>query len=94
VTGIFRAVNIRHNRQNPARAPYSNMDSTFMLRWPGRGLTPSTCGGQMVTASNRRYLVAREARLRVEFRPRTWTNCLHALIGKLDLGAGRSSIPG
>jgi hypothetical protein len=41
VSGIFRAVNIRHRRQNPAREPYSNIDSTFMLRWPGRGFAPS-----------------------------------------------------
>jgi len=30
------------------------------------------------------YLLAREARLRAEYRPRTWADCVHALIGKLD----------
>jgi glycosyltransferase involved in cell wall biosynthesis len=30
------------------------------------------------------YLAAREARLRAEYRPRTWTDCVQALIGKLD----------
>jgi glycosyltransferase involved in cell wall biosynthesis len=30
------------------------------------------------------YLTAREARLRAEYRPRTWADCVHALIGKLD----------
>ena len=30
------------------------------------------------------YLKAREARLRAEYRPRTWADCVHALIGKLD----------
>jgi glycosyltransferase involved in cell wall biosynthesis len=30
------------------------------------------------------YLTAREARVRAEYRPRTWTDCVHALISKLD----------
>jgi glycosyltransferase involved in cell wall biosynthesis len=30
------------------------------------------------------YLAAREARVRAEYRPRTWTDCVHALISKLD----------
>jgi len=30
------------------------------------------------------YLAAREAQLRAEYRPRTWANCVHALIGTLD----------
>ena len=30
------------------------------------------------------YLAAREARLRAEYRPRTWADCVHGLIGKLD----------
>ncbi|HEX4409716.1 MAG TPA: glycosyltransferase family 1 protein [Xanthobacteraceae bacterium] len=30
------------------------------------------------------YLSAREARLRAEYRPRSWADCVHALIGKLD----------
>jgi hypothetical protein len=30
------------------------------------------------------YLAAREARLRVTYRPRTWADCAHALIGGLD----------
>jgi len=30
------------------------------------------------------YLAAREARLRAEYRPRTWADCVHALIGKFD----------
>jgi hypothetical protein len=30
------------------------------------------------------YLAAREARLRAEYRPRTWADCARALIGKLD----------
>jgi hypothetical protein len=30
------------------------------------------------------YLAAREARLRAEYRPRTWADCVHALISKLD----------
>jgi glycosyltransferase involved in cell wall biosynthesis len=30
------------------------------------------------------YLLAREARLQTEYRPRTWADCVHALIGKLD----------
>ena len=42
VTVSFRAVKIRHSRQNPAREPYSYMDSTFMWRWPGHGCVPMT----------------------------------------------------
>ena len=30
------------------------------------------------------YLQAREARLKVEYRPRTWTECVHALVGYLE----------
>jgi glycosyltransferase involved in cell wall biosynthesis len=30
------------------------------------------------------YLKAREAHLRAEYRPRTWAECVHALIGKFD----------
>jgi glycosyltransferase involved in cell wall biosynthesis len=30
------------------------------------------------------YLAAREARLRAEYRPRTWADCVHGLIEKLD----------
>ena len=30
------------------------------------------------------YLAAREAQLRAEYRPRTWADCAHALIGALD----------
>ena len=30
------------------------------------------------------YLAAREARLRAEYRPRTWADCVQALISKLD----------
>ena len=30
------------------------------------------------------YLAAREARLKTEYRPRTWADCVHGLIGKLD----------
>ncbi len=30
------------------------------------------------------YLKAREARLQSEYRPRTWADCVHALIGKLE----------
>ncbi|HWN49693.1 MAG TPA: glycosyltransferase family 1 protein [Xanthobacteraceae bacterium] len=30
------------------------------------------------------YLAAREARLRAEYRPRTWADCVHALMRKLD----------
>ena len=30
------------------------------------------------------YLLAREARLQAEYRPRSWADCVHALIGKLD----------
>src|ERR1700730_8565574 len=30
------------------------------------------------------YLAAREAQLRAEYRPRTWADCAHALIGTLD----------
>ncbi len=42
VTGSPRALNSRHSRQNPAREPYSYMDSTFMWRWSGHGIAPST----------------------------------------------------
>jgi len=38
----LRAENSRHSRQKPAREPYSNIDSTFMWRWPGQGCAPST----------------------------------------------------
>jgi glycosyltransferase involved in cell wall biosynthesis len=34
------------------------------------------------------YLAAREARLRAEYRPRTWADCVHALIGTVDQTAG------
>ena len=30
------------------------------------------------------YLAAREARLQAKYRPRTWDDCVHSLIGKLD----------
>jgi glycosyltransferase involved in cell wall biosynthesis len=30
------------------------------------------------------YLAAREAQLRAEYRPRTWADCIHALIGRID----------
>jgi glycosyltransferase involved in cell wall biosynthesis len=30
------------------------------------------------------YLTEREAQLRTEYRPRTWTDCLHALVTTLD----------
>jgi glycosyltransferase involved in cell wall biosynthesis len=30
------------------------------------------------------YLAAREARLQAEYRPRSWADCVHGLIGKLD----------
>jgi hypothetical protein len=30
------------------------------------------------------YLAAREVKLRAEYRPRTWADCVHALIGALD----------
>jgi len=30
------------------------------------------------------YLAGREARLRAEYRPRSWTDCVHGLIDKLD----------
>ena len=30
------------------------------------------------------YLAAREARLRAQYRPRTWADCVSALVGKLD----------
>jgi glycosyltransferase involved in cell wall biosynthesis len=33
------------------------------------------------------YLAAREARLRAEYRPRSWSDCVRALIGKLAPGA-------
>jgi glycosyltransferase involved in cell wall biosynthesis len=32
----------------------------------------------------RDYLSAREARLKTEYRPRSWADCVHALIGELD----------
>jgi glycosyltransferase involved in cell wall biosynthesis len=32
------------------------------------------------------YLKVREARLQTEYRPRTWTDCVHALVGKLEQG--------
>jgi len=30
------------------------------------------------------YLTAREARLRAEYRPRSWADCVRGLIGTLD----------
>jgi hypothetical protein len=30
------------------------------------------------------YLAAREARLQAEYRPRSWSDCVQALIGKLE----------
>ncbi len=33
---------MRQMRQNPARAPYSNVLSTFMCRNPGQGTAPGT----------------------------------------------------
>jgi glycosyltransferase involved in cell wall biosynthesis len=30
------------------------------------------------------YLAAREARLKSEYRPRSWADCVHTLIGTLD----------
>jgi hypothetical protein len=30
------------------------------------------------------YLTEREARLRTEYRPRTWTDCVRALVAALD----------
>jgi hypothetical protein len=33
------------------------------------------------------YVTARESGLRVEYRPRTWAECVHAPIGKLDQSA-------
>lgn len=35
----------------------------------------------------RGYLAAREARLKAEYRPRSWADCVHALIGELDADA-------
>jgi len=37
------------------------------------------------------YLAAREAQLRAEYRPRTWADCVHALIGTLDQTAPQDS---
>jgi glycosyltransferase involved in cell wall biosynthesis len=37
------------------------------------------------------YLAAREAKLRAEYRPRTWADCVHALIGALDQTAAQDS---
>jgi len=37
------------------------------------------------------YLAAREAQLRAEYRPRTWTDCVHALIGALDQTVAQDS---
>jgi len=31
----------------------------------------------------RGYLAAREARVRAEYRPRSWADCVHALLGEL-----------
>jgi len=36
---------------------------------------------------DRCYLTARETRLRAEYRPRTWADCVHALIGTLEQSA-------
>ena len=33
------------------------------------------------------YLAAREARLRAEYRPRTWADCAHGIVGALDQSA-------
>lgn len=33
------------------------------------------------------YLTAREARLRAEYRPRSWADCVHGLIGTLGQSA-------
>jgi glycosyltransferase involved in cell wall biosynthesis len=35
------------------------------------------------------YLAAREARIRAEYRPRTWADCAHSLVGKLAQTAAR-----
>jgi glycosyltransferase involved in cell wall biosynthesis len=37
------------------------------------------------------YLAAREARLRAEYRPRTWSDCVRALIGALDQTVAQDS---
>src|ERR1700704_6987972 len=37
-----RSVKIRHNRQKPAREPYSYIDSILAWRCPGHGCTPNT----------------------------------------------------
>jgi glycosyltransferase involved in cell wall biosynthesis len=37
------------------------------------------------------YLAAREAQLRAEYRPRTWADCVHALIGALDQTVAQDS---
>jgi glycosyltransferase involved in cell wall biosynthesis len=38
------------------------------------------------------YLAAKEARLRAEYRPRTWTDCAHSLMLKLDPQVPRAKI--
>lgn len=38
------------------------------------------------------YLAAKEARLRAEYRPRTWTDCTHSLMLKLDPQAPRAKV--
>src|SRR5213082_717010 len=42
VVGSLRSVKIRHNRQKPAREPYSNIDSILAWRCPGHGFAPNT----------------------------------------------------
>src|SRR6266481_4322 len=37
------------------------------------------------------YLATREAKLRAEYRPRTWADCVHALIGALDQTVAQDS---
>ena len=37
------------------------------------------------------YLAAREAQLRAEYRPRTWADCVNALIGALDQTVAQDS---
>ena len=37
------------------------------------------------------YLAAREAQLRAEYRPRTWADCVHGLIGALDQTVAQDS---
>jgi glycosyltransferase involved in cell wall biosynthesis len=39
------------------------------------------------------YLAAREVRLRSEYRPRSWADCVHALIGKLAQPAAADALP-